>query len=63
MASSYNYPEDKISYFIRGNHLAIVTTRGETSGTTHSIEGQYKPIDEAVTNGVLIHYYAEPDTV
>ena len=63
MASSYNYPEDKISYFIRGNHLAIVTTRGETSGTTHSLEGQYKPIDEAVTNGVLIHYYAEPDTV
>lgn len=63
MASTYTHPEHKIAYFVKGNHLAIVTTRGETSGTTHSLEGQYKPIDEAVTNGVLIHYYAEPDSV
>ena len=51
MASTYTHPEHKIAYFVKGNHLAIVTTRGETSGTTHSLEGQYKPIDEAVTNG------------
>ena len=63
MASTYTHPEHKIAYFVKGNHLAIVTTRGETSGTTHSLEGQYKPIDEAVTNGVLIHYYSEPDSV
>ena len=63
MASTYTHPEHKIAYFVKGNHLAIVTTRGETSGTTHSLEGQYKPIDEAETNGVLIHYYAEPDSV
>ena len=63
MASTYTHPEEKLAYFIRGDHLAIVTTRGETSGTTHSLEGQYKPIDEAVTNGILIHYYAEPNAV
>ena len=63
MASTYTHPEEKLAYFIRGDHLAIVTTRGETSGTTHSLEGQYKPIDEAVTNGILIHYYGEPNAV
>ena len=56
MASTYKYPEDFISWFIKGNHLAIVTLKGETSGSTHAKYGQYKPIDEAVTHGVLIHY-------
>jgi hypothetical protein len=63
MASSYKYPEDYIAWFIKGNHLAIVTLKGETSGSTHSKYGQYKPIDEAVTNGVLIHYQSEPNAV
>ena len=63
MASTYKYPEDFISWFIKGNHLAIVTLKGETSGSTHAKYGQYKPIDEAVTHGVLIHYQAEPNAV
>ena len=63
MASTYKYPEDFISWFIKGNHLAIVTLKGETSGSTHAKYGQYNPIDEAVTHGVLIHYQAEPNAV
>jgi len=63
MASTYKYPEDFISWFIKGNHLAIVTLKGETSGSTQAKYGQYKPIDEAVTHGVLIHYQAEPNAV
>tara|TARA_R100001082_G_C4355016_1_gene156424 strand:- start:539 stop:970 length:432 start_codon:yes stop_codon:yes gene_type:complete len=63
MASSYKYPEKYIAWFIKGNHIAIVTTKGETDGTTHSQLGQYKPIDEAVTNGVLLHYQGEPNAV
>ena len=63
MASTYTYPENHIAWFIKGNHLAIVTTKGKTDGTTHSQLGQYKPIDEAVTNGLLIHYYGEPNAV
>ena len=63
MASTYKYPEDFISWFIKGNHLAIVTLKGETSGSTHAKYGQYKPIDEAVPHGVLIHYQAEPNAV
>ena len=63
MASSYNNPEDFLAWFIKGNHIAIVTTKGSDSDTIHQKEGDYKPIDEAVTNGVLIHYSGEPNTV
>ncbi len=63
MASNYNHPEDYIAWFIKGNHLAIVTTKGSDSDTVHHREGDYKPIDEAVSNGLLIHYYAEPNAV
>ena len=63
MASTYTYPESYIAWFIKGNHLAVVTTKGNTAGTSHSLEGQYKPINEAVTNGILIHYYGEPNAV
>jgi len=63
MASSYNKPEDFIAWFINGDHLAIVTTNGSDDNTIHQKLGDYKPIDEAVTNGVLIHYSGEPNTV
>tara|TARA_R100001594_G_scaffold40081_1_gene71926 strand:- start:177 stop:608 length:432 start_codon:yes stop_codon:yes gene_type:complete len=63
MASTYNYPEDYIAWFIKGNHLGLVTTQGNTEGSYHSKYGQYKPINEAVTNGLLLHYYAEPNAV
>ena len=63
MASTYRYPEDYIAWFVRGDHLAIVTTQGSDASSTHKKLGDYKPIDEAVTNGVLIHYQAEPNAV
>ena len=63
MASTYNYPEDYIAWFIKGNHLGLVTLKGNTEGSYHSKYGQYKPINEAVTNGLLLHYYAEPNAV
>mgnify|MGYP003143557511 FL=1 len=63
MASSYNNPEDFIAWFITGDHLAIVTTDGSDNDTIHQRLGDYKPINEAVTNGVLMHYSAEPNAV
>ena len=35
MASTYKYPEDYISWFITGNHLAVVTLKGDSADTTH----------------------------
>ena len=63
MASSYKKPEDFIAWFINGDHLAIVTTNGSDDDTIHQRLGDYKPINEAVTNGVLIHYSGEPNAV
>jgi len=63
MASNHKHPENDIAWFIVGDKLAIVTTKGTDSTSVHSKSGDWKGIDEAVTNGVLIHYYAEPNTV
>ena len=63
MASTYKYPENYISWFIKGNHLAVVTTKGSTSTSVHSKLGDWKGIDESVIEGFLIHYMAEPNAV
>ena len=61
--SSYNNPEDYIAWFINGDHLAIVTTKGNDANTVHQREGDYKPIDINLINGLLIHYIGEPNAV
>ena len=61
--SSYNNPEDFIAWFINGDHLAIVTTKGNDANTVHQREGDYKPIDINLINGLLIHYIGEPNAV
>ena len=63
MASNHKHPEADIAWFIVGDKLAITTTKGTDSSSVHSKSGDWKAIDEAVTNGILIHYYAEPNAV
>lgn len=63
MASNYNYPEDFLAWFIKGENLAIITTKGSTDGSTHSKLGDWKAIDESVTDGILIHYESEPSSI
>ena len=63
MASNHKHPENNVAWFIVGDKLAIITTKGTDSTSVHSKAGDWKAIDEAVTNGVLIHYYAEPNAV
>ena len=63
MASNHKHPENDVAWFIVGDKLAIITTEGTDSTSVHSKSGDWKAIDEAVTDGVLIHYYAEPNTV
>ena len=63
MASNHKHPENNVAWFIVGDKLAVITTKGTDSTSVHSKSGDWKAIDEAVTNGVLIHYYAEPNTV
>jgi hypothetical protein len=63
MASAKDHPEDTVAYFIVGDKLALVTTDGSTDNSIHEKKGDWKSIDESVSNGVLIHYYAEPNAV
>ena len=63
MASNHSHPEADIAWFIVGDKLALVTTKGTDSSSVHSKSGDWKGIDEAVTNGILIHYYAEPNAL
>ena len=62
MASNIKYPEDRVLYFIRGDHLGLVTTY-DSSGDTRTSRKMYQAFDHAVTNGLLIHYYGSPNKV
>jgi len=61
--SNYDYPENKLSWFINGENLSINTTKGTDSSSVHSKLGDLKAIDESVIEGLVIHYYAEPTAV
>jgi len=62
MASNLKYPEDKVLYFIRGDQLGVISNE---SSTNESRTGRkaYKGIDHAVSNGLLVHYYGNPNKV
>ena len=48
---------------MQGDNLAISTTKGTDSTSVHSKLGDLKAIDESVMEGILIHYYAEPNAL
>jgi hypothetical protein len=63
MASSIKYPEDNARWFIEGDKFCLITNV-DSDGDTRSVSRkQWKAISEAVTDGLLLHYYAEPNNV
>ena len=63
MASSIKYPEDNARWFIEGDKFCLITNV-DSDGDTRSVSRkQWKAISEAVTDGLLLHYYAEPNSV
>ena len=63
MASSIKYPENQAMYFIEGDKLGLVTKVDSSGANRTSSRKKWKAISEAVTDGILIHYYAEPNSV
>ena len=63
MASSIKYPENQAMYFIEGDKLGLITKVDSSGANRTSARKQWKAISEAVTDGILIHYYAEPNSV
>ena len=63
MASNIKYPENQATYFIEGDKLGLITKVDSSGDNRTSARKKWKAIAEAVTDGVLIHYYAEPNSV
>ena len=63
MASSIKYPENQAMYFIEGDKLGLITKVDSSGSNRTSARKKWKAIAEAVTDGILIHYYAEPNSV
>jgi|TARA_Y100000310_G_scaffold161130_1_gene161051 hypothetical protein len=63
MASSIKYPDDRARWFIEGDKLCLITNVDSDGNTRTTARKQWKAISEAVTNGLLLHYYAEPNSV
>ena len=62
MASSIPLPEDRVAWFVKGNALGIVSTYS-SSGTTRTERKRWQAVDHAVTDGLLVHYWADPNKV
>ena len=63
MASNIKYPENQAMYFIEGDKLGLITKVDSSGDNRTSARKKWKAIAEAVTDGVLIHYYAAPNSV
>ena len=66
MASSIKYPEEDAVWFIEGDKLALLTnvdSSGDTRTDTKGGRKVWKAIAETVSDGLLIHYHGEPNSV
>ena len=63
MASNINYPDSSARYFIEGDKLALITNV-DSSGSTRTVaRKEWKAISEAVSDGLLLHFYGDPNKV
>ena len=63
MASNISYPDKSAVWYVEGDKLALVTNVDSSGVTRTTARKQWKAISEAVSNGLLIHYYGEPNKV
>ena len=63
MASNIKYPEDNAKWFIQGDKFCLITNLDDDGDNRSSARKQWKAIAESVSEGLLLHYYAEPNSV
>ena len=63
MASSIKYPDSSASWYIEGDKFALITNVDSSGSGRTTARKQWKAIAEAITDGVLLHYYGEPNKV
>jgi|TARA_R100000027_G_scaffold65129_1_gene59315 hypothetical protein len=62
LAGNIKYPEASVNYFIRGDHMGIITNY-DSESETRTARKSYTAIDHNIVNGLLIHYYGNPKRV
>ena len=55
MASNIKYPENSARWFIEGDKICLVTNVDSSGNINNSGRKRFKAIQEAVTNGLIIH--------
>ena len=63
MASNIKYPEDNAKWFIEGDKFCLISNVDDSGDNRSSARKQWKAIAESVSDGLLLHYYAEPNSV
>ena len=63
MASNIKYPEDNAKWFIEGDKFCLITNVDDSGDNRSSARKLWKAIAESVSDGLLLHYYAEPNSV
>ena len=63
MASSIKYPENSCRWFIEGDSLCLITNVNSDGNANTTARKNWKAIQEAVTDGILLYYHAEPNGV
>ena len=63
MSSNIKYPEDNAKWFIQGDKFCLITNLDDDGDNRSSARKQWKAIAESVSDGLLLHYYAEPNSV
>ena len=63
MASSIKYPDSSAVWYIEGDKFALITNVDASGNSRTTARKTWKAIGEAVTDGVLLHYYGEPNRV
>ena len=63
MASNISYPDSSAVWYIEGDKLALITNVDSSGNARTTARKTWKAIGEAVTDGILLHYYGEPNKV
>ena len=63
MASNITYPDKSCLWFIEGDRLGIVSNVDSSGNTRTTARKQWKAISEKIRDGMLLHYWSEPDSV
>ena len=63
MASNIQYPENSCVWFIEGDNFVLLTNVNSSGNLNTTERKNWKAIQEAVTDGILIKYNSEPEAV